>query len=68
LSSNQWNAFCILRFVNGKAHERHLVRRINGDDASGKDMKIYLLLMLLGTLLTVVHFTSTPEPRSKMTQ
>ena len=27
-------------------------------------MKIYLLMMLIGTLLTAVHFTSTPE-RSK---
>ena len=25
------------------------------------DMKIYLLIMLIGTLLTAVHFTSTPE-------
>jgi hypothetical protein len=29
------------------------------------DMKIYLLVTLIGTLLTAVHFTSTPEPRSK---
>jgi hypothetical protein len=28
-------------------------------------MKIYLLLLLIGTLLTAVRFTSTPEPRSK---
>jgi hypothetical protein len=26
-------------------------------------MKIYLLMMLIGTLLTAVHFTSTPEQR-----
>ena len=25
-------------------------------------MKIYLLMMLIGTLLTAVHFTSVPEP------
>jgi len=55
LSSNQWNAFCILRFVLG-------------NEASEKDMKIYLLMMLLGTLLTAVHFTSTPETRSKLPQ
>jgi hypothetical protein len=28
-------------------------------------MKIYLLMTLIGTLLTAVHFTSAPEPRSK---
>ena len=26
-------------------------------------MKIYLLMMLIGTLFTAVHFTSTPEQR-----
>jgi hypothetical protein len=31
----------------------------------GDDMKIYLLMMLIGTLLTAIHFTSTPEQRSK---
>ncbi len=30
-------------------------------------MKIYLLMMLIGTLLTAVHFTSTPKPQSKTT-
>jgi hypothetical protein len=28
-------------------------------------MKIYLLMMLIGTLLTVIRFTSIPEQRSK---
>jgi hypothetical protein len=28
-------------------------------------MKIYLLMMLIGTLLTAIHFTSAPEGRSK---
>ncbi len=28
-------------------------------------MKIYLLVMLIGTLLTAIHFTSPPEQRSK---
>jgi uncharacterized membrane protein len=28
-------------------------------------MKIYLLIMLIGTILTVVRFTSIPEQRSK---
>jgi hypothetical protein len=33
--------------------------------AAGKEMKIYLLMLLIGTLLTAIHFTSTPEQRSK---
>jgi hypothetical protein len=28
-------------------------------------MKIYLLMMIIGTLLTAIHFTSVPEQRSK---
>ena len=28
-------------------------------------MKIYLLMMLIGTILAAVHFTSTPEQQSK---
>jgi len=28
-------------------------------------MKIYLLMLLIGALLTAVHFTSVPEQRSK---
>jgi hypothetical protein len=28
-------------------------------------MKIYLLVMLIGTLLTAIHFTSAPKPGSK---
>jgi hypothetical protein len=34
-------------------------------DAAEQDMKIYLLMVLIGTLLTAVHFTSAPEQRSK---
>jgi hypothetical protein len=49
---NRWNAFCIA-----------VVTRRKG--AAEEDMKIYLLVMLIGTLLTAVHFTSTPEQRSK---
>jgi hypothetical protein len=30
-----------------------------------KSMKIYLLMLLIGALLTAVHFTSAPEQRSK---
>jgi len=28
-------------------------------------MKIYLLMMLIGTLLTAIHFTSAPKQDSK---
>jgi hypothetical protein len=28
-------------------------------------MKIYLLMMLIGTLLTIIRFTSVPEQRVK---
>jgi hypothetical protein len=28
-------------------------------------MKIYLLMTLIGTLLTVIHFTSAPKQKSK---
>ena len=28
-------------------------------------MKIYLLMMLIGSLLTAVHFTSVPKRRSE---
>jgi hypothetical protein len=28
-------------------------------------MKIYLLMVLIGSLLTAIHFTSTPKPGSK---
>jgi hypothetical protein len=33
--------------------------------AAEKDMKIYLLILVIGSLLTAIHFTSTPEQRSK---
>jgi hypothetical protein len=33
--------------------------------AAENDMKIYLLMTLIGTLLTAIHFTSVPEQRSK---
>jgi hypothetical protein len=33
--------------------------------AAGKNMKIYLLMALIGTLLTAIRFTSAPEQQSK---
>lgn len=31
-------------------------------------MKIYLLMLLIGTLLTVIHFTTTPDRTSEPAQ
>jgi hypothetical protein len=47
-----WNAPCIA-FVAGC------------NDAAEKDMKIYLLMMLIGALLTATRFTSAREQGSK---
>jgi len=47
-----WNAPCIA-FVAGCK------------DAAEKDMKIYLLMMLIGALLAATHFTSAREPGTK---
>jgi hypothetical protein len=33
--------------------------------AQGKNMKIYLLMVLIGTLLTAIRFTSVLEQQSK---
>jgi hypothetical protein len=38
----------------------------NGEAENG--MKIYLLMLLIGTLLTAIRFTSVPEQRSKTLQ
>jgi hypothetical protein len=33
--------------------------------AAGNGMKIYLLMLLIGTLLTAIHLTSVPERKSE---
>jgi hypothetical protein len=33
--------------------------------AAEKDMKIYLLMALIGALFTAIHFTSVPKRRSE---
>jgi hypothetical protein len=38
---------------------------VKAADAAEKDMKIYLLMVLIGTLLTAIRFTSVPEQQSK---
>jgi hypothetical protein len=43
-----------------------IVAGCNG--AAENDMKIYLLMLLIGTLLAAVHFTSVPEKPSKSLQ
>jgi hypothetical protein len=35
------------------------------DRPAEKNMKIYLLMLLIGTLLTVIRFTSAPEQPSE---
>jgi hypothetical protein len=45
-----WNAFCTV------------VVRLQGRAAENV-MKIYLLMLLIGTLLTAIHFTSAPKQR-----
>jgi hypothetical protein len=34
-------------------------------NAAERNMKIYLLMLLIGTILTAIRFTSAPEQRSK---
>jgi hypothetical protein len=41
----------------------HYIGSCNG--AAESDMKIYLLIMLIGTLLAAVHFTSASEQQSE---
>jgi hypothetical protein len=33
--------------------------------AAESDMKIYLLILLIGTLLAAIHFTQAPDRRSE---
>jgi hypothetical protein len=41
-----------------------LLCRWGCNGAAENDMKIYLLMLLIGTLLTAIRFTSVPEQRS----
>jgi hypothetical protein len=42
------------------------LRSLSGcNDAAENDMKIYLLMTLIGSLLTAIHFTSAPKQGSK---
>jgi hypothetical protein len=43
----------------------HCCRSLGCNRAAEEDMKIYLLMLLIGTLLTAIRFTSAPEQRSK---
>jgi hypothetical protein len=49
--------------LDGTSFEVLSLSGCNG--SAEKDMKIYLLMVLIGTLLTAIHFTSVPERRSK---
>jgi hypothetical protein len=51
---------------NEPAPERLLLRgRYGCNGAAESDMKIYLLIMLIGTILTAVRFTSAPKRQSE---
>jgi hypothetical protein len=43
----------------------HCGRCEDCNGAGEKSMKIYLLMVLIGTLLTAIRITSAPEQRSK---
>jgi hypothetical protein len=48
------------------AVERLLLCKVQGcNGAAETDMKIYLLMMLIGTLLAAIRFTSVPEQQSE---
>jgi hypothetical protein len=55
LSSEGWNAFCIAVVVGC-------------NEAAENDMKIYLLMALIGTLLTAIHYTSAPDRSKTLSQ
>jgi hypothetical protein len=38
---------------------------VSCNGAAENVMKIYLLVMLIGTLLTAIHFTSAPKQQSE---
>jgi len=38
---------------------------VKAADAAEKDMKVYLLMVLIGTLLTAIRFPSVPKQQSK---
>jgi hypothetical protein len=40
-------------------------RRQSCNGAAETDMKIYLLIMLIGSLLAAIHFTSAPKQQSE---
>jgi hypothetical protein len=48
-----------------RKHFLHYRARFKPHNAAEQVMKIYLLMLLIGTLLTAIHFTSAPEQRSK---
>jgi hypothetical protein len=40
-------------------------RRYGCNGTAETDMKIYLLIMLIGSLLAAIHFTSAPKQQSE---
>jgi hypothetical protein len=59
-----WNGFCIsavLSACNSAAEKA-------ADHAAENDMKIYLLVMIIGSLLTAIHYTSAPDKSKTLPQ
>jgi len=64
VSFNVWNAFCISAVLSTA-----MARLKSCTDAAEIDMKIYLLVMIIGSLLTAIHFTtSTPREPDRLPQ
>jgi hypothetical protein len=61
----QINHFLSLHCHNFEWSVFSLQTLLSSNGAAEKVMKIYLLMMLIGTLLTAIHFTSAPEGQSK---
>jgi hypothetical protein len=54
------------QLLHCRRNQAAMAQSLSGcNDAAEKDMKIYLLMMLIGTLLAAIRFTSAPEQQSK---
>jgi hypothetical protein len=70
LNFSSWPYLGFTIFYRATVHARlerllHRLRCKGCDGAAEKDMKIYLLMLLIGAILTAVQFSSAPEQQSK---
>jgi hypothetical protein len=63
VSLKVWNAFCISAVLSAAIAQLKSCNR-----AAESDMKIYLLVMIIGSLLTAIHFTSAPKQPDRLPQ